>query len=148
MFGGILPHNQLSGNLFTASDQHCIHSRWWLVSNRAAAAAVTWRSSRWSTLTQWHRAWRATDLRLKVFHCNRPRDMHRLTSLFIDAFSSDSKFAFESNLHNKGHMCGWLWVIHTHRYLYTCVHRIYHYIIRPYFYAIIIIIFKGLFLFF
>lgn len=36
--------------------------------------------------------------------------------------SSDSKFTFESNLHNKGHMCGWLWVIHTyisHRYLYT-----------------------------
>lgn len=148
MFGGILPHNQLSGNLFTASDQQCIHSRWWLASNRTTAAAVvTLRSSRWSTLTQWHRAWRAIDLQLKVFQCNRPRDMHRLTSLFIDAF-----FQIQISFLNQIYKIRGICVVdfelyrHTHKHLYICVHRIYHYIIRTYFHAISNI-FKGLLLF-
>lgn len=102
---------------FTASDQQCIHSRWWLASNRAAAAAVvTLRSFRWSILTQWHRAWRATDLQLKVFQCNRPRDMHRLTSLFIDAF-----LQIQSSLLNQIYtirgICMVDWVIHTYTHI-------------------------------
>lgn len=81
---------------------------------------------------------------------------HRLTSLFIDAF-----LQIQSSLMNQIHTIRGICVVdlelytpivtHTHTYkclyIYICVHRIYHYIIRTYFYAISVI-FKGLFLLF
>lgn len=47
----------------------CLSSRWWLVSSRAAA--VTWRSFRWSTWTQ-HRTQRVTDSLLELLNAAHP----------------------------------------------------------------------------